>query len=189
MLIVLVKLILLLESLKKTLNILKHTNNNDKEFSGKVHKLLDNSKKHNVKLTDHKILAERFSTGRRTKVGFIKLLLNSDILSKLKIHYNNPDFQSIYFVFGFGDFGDSVMSEDELYQIFLKNAYHNEDEMQQAVNLTFLPFNPSSFLELTNLIDKSESNIDKMTNFENHFNHTIYSMVFLWIYFIFFDKI
>lgn len=81
------------------------------------------------------------------------------------------------------------MSEDELYQIFLKNAYHNEDEMQQAVNLTFLPFNPSSFLELTNLIDKSESNIDKMTNFENHFNHTIYSMFFLWIYFIFFDKI
>ena len=73
-------------SIKKSLVALETlicTSYNDKEFSRHIHKI-KNGRGNDLRLTEDKILGERYSTGKQTKVGFCKLPVHPENLKKLE---------------------------------------------------------------------------------------------------------
>ena len=141
---------------------------NSVELSNKIHKVVDNSRNHDIRLTDHKILLERYSTSCSTKVIFFKLPI---ALENVEIIFNNPSFESMYYVVGFGDFSYSGYNEYDFYRHFIKEAYSKENQIQTIVDLVSKPFvyeeNGVKYDrrdEFIKLVEKSADNINNINS-------------------------
>lgn len=62
------------------INTICNVSYSNPELSGKIHKVVDNSRDHDIRITDHNILLERYSTSGSTKVIFLKM----PILKKIR---------------------------------------------------------------------------------------------------------
>lgn len=120
---------------KTSFNTLRNISYNSKELSPKIHKLMGRVKDHALRLTTENIIFERYSNAKKTKVIFCKLPITSDIRDRIKKHYNNNNFENIYFVTGFGTINDSGYDEYDLYKIFQSDCYSCEDYLQNLVNI------------------------------------------------------
>lgn len=134
------------------INKLVCTRYNDPLFSHKIHKL---KYKGDLRLTKFNILAERFSTGKTTKVSFFKLPIESSNLKILREKMNCPQLENIYFITGFGDFKLIGISEENLYKEFLKFSHDSEKNLEYIVNLSKVPFSNDREEEFIKILSKS----------------------------------
>lgn len=128
-----------LNKAKGAFNTLRKTRYNDPEMLRKVHKVVDNDRGHDLKITDHNIFIERYSTSGSTKVLFLKMPVDDSNKEIIKNILGNKNFENIYFVTGFGDFSYSGYDEYDFYRIFIKIAYDRIDEIQKFVDLISKP--------------------------------------------------
>ena len=106
-----------ISSLKKSMkaiDALMSVSYTNKDMAGRIHKIKEERGK-DLRLTDRSILGERYSTGRQTKVAFLKIPIHPSNMQKLKDKLNYPNVECIYFIFGFCSFKDIGLSEPDLY--------------------------------------------------------------------------
>lgn len=149
-------------SLKKAgsaLKTLMSTSFNSPEFSSKVHKVIDNSRDHDVKLTSEEVPMQRYSTGKCTKVMFFKLPLSYENRNHLAQEFNSDKLENVYYIAGYGNFKDSGYSEPDFYRLFLNMTYSNQDELQNVVDATS---NSKKYQELVTYIRASEEKVSNL---------------------------
>ena len=149
-------------SLKKAgsaLKTLMSTSFNSPEFSSKVHKVIDNSRNHDVKLTSEEVPMQRYSTGKCTKVMFFKLPLSDENRNHLAQEFNFDKLENVYYIAGYGNFKDSGYSEPDFYRLFLNMTYSNQGELQNIVDATS---NSKKYQELVTYIRASEEKVSNL---------------------------
>lgn len=152
------------------LKILSNVSYNNPDISRKIHKVLDNSRDHDIKLTDHRILLERYSTSKTTKIVFLKIPIAQENVEIIKQQFNMSDFENMYYIVGFGDFSYSGYSEGDFYKMFIKIAYRSENEIQKIVDLFSKPLirvengiEINKVNEAIKLVDNSFDNIENLS--------------------------
>lgn len=138
---------------------LAHASFTDQEFSRKIHKVIDNSRKHDIKLTNYLLPMQRYSTGRSTKIVFFKLPLCNENREEIATKFGVKNLENIYCIAGYGNFKDSGYSENEFYRLFIELAYSNLDELQEISNCAF---DHNKCDELANYLSDSKKTISSL---------------------------
>lgn len=153
-------------SIKKSMqaiNTLMNSSYNDPHFSRFIHKVKAGKMGEDFRLTDSKILGERYTTGKPVKVMFFKLPISSENLDMIKDKLGNKNLEYIYYVSGFGSFEDIGISEPVLYKELIDLAIDGENYLQGIVNFTSTKFDEHGLEEMINIIKDSMDSFKDMS--------------------------
>ena len=154
----------------KTLSEISYTN---PENSRNIHKVIDNNRDHDVRLTNKGIMLERYSTSGSTKVVFLKMPIIPQNLEIIRDLYSNDRIENIYYIAGMGDFSYSGYSEPDFYKMFIKQAYKEEHQIENVVELLSKPLVTKEngivvedkTIEFMELMDGSYKNLKEMEHY------------------------
>ncbi len=155
-------------SIKKSMisiGTLMGTSYNNPQFSRFIHKIKVGDSE-DFRLTNYKILGERYTTGTPTKVAFFKIPISNENLDKLKEKTGAKNLEYIYYIAGFGNFSDIGVSEPVLYKKLISFAYDSEDYFQKIVNLTTKDFKEETVDKFANIIKDSIMKYQGMSSVE-----------------------
>lgn len=136
------------------------------QFSRFVHKIKDRNRK-DLRITRNKVLGERYSAGKTTKVAFFKLPIIPSNLEMIKEELNVPNLEYIYFIPGFGNFNEIGISEGDLYEKFISFSYQCEPFFQKLVDMVSVPFKPKDLEEFIQYINDFSKEFNDMCKFNN----------------------